>query len=174
MKVKEEIIEGLEQAFDQLGSWLSEHPDAKFSQGPAGKWTTGQHIDHLIRSMQPLTMALNLPKPQIQMMFGEPNREGRTYEEVVEKYQAKLAAGGASSGQYDPKEIPAQEKHPLVEELMNQKTSLQETIAQWEEADLDAYLLPHPLMGKMLVREMLFFTVYHTRHHTRNLVENYA
>jgi hypothetical protein len=25
--------------------------------------------------------------------------------------------------------------------------------------------LPHPLLGKLTVREMLFFTLYHQRHH---------
>ena len=39
-----------------------------------------------------------------------------------------------------------------------------------DTADLDAVLLPHPLLGKLTVREMLFFTVYHVQHH-RALVE---
>jgi uncharacterized damage-inducible protein DinB len=36
---------------------------------------------------------------------------------------------------------------------------------RWSERALDARQLPHPLLGKLTVREMLFFTLYHNRHH---------
>ena len=32
---------------------------------------------------------------------------------------------------------------------------------------LDHYLLPHPLLGKITLREMLFFSAYHIQHHTK-------
>ncbi len=35
----------------------------------------------------------------------------------------------------------------------------------WSEHALDLYRLPHPLLGKLTVREMLLFTVYHNAHH---------
>ncbi len=38
-------------------------------------------------------------------------------------------------------------------------------IPGWSEAALDRYRLPHPLLGKLTVREMLFFTLYHNAHH---------
>jgi hypothetical protein len=38
-------------------------------------------------------------------------------------------------------------------------------VARWPENALDRRLLPHPLLGRLTVREMLFFTVYHNRHH---------
>jgi hypothetical protein len=36
---------------------------------------------------------------------------------------------------------------------------------RWSEAELDAYRLPHPLLGRLSVREMMFFTLLHNRHH---------
>ncbi|NBX80802.1 MAG: DinB family protein, partial [Flavobacteriales bacterium] len=33
------------------------------------------------------------------------------------------------------------------------------------EDDLDKYVLPHPLLGKLTLREMLCFTIYHVKHH---------
>jgi hypothetical protein len=45
-------------------------------------------------------------------------------------------------------------------------------IGQWSEKNLDAYLLPHPLLGKITVREMLFFTTFHTDHHL-NIMQKY-
>jgi hypothetical protein len=39
----------------------------------------------------------------------------------------------------------------------------------WREADLDRYLLPHPLLGKLTLREMLHFTLYHNYHHVQSV-----
>ena len=36
---------------------------------------------------------------------------------------------------------------------------------RWSDADLDSVLLPHPLLGKVTVREMLYFTIHHVQHH---------
>jgi hypothetical protein len=30
---------------------------------------------------------------------------------------------------------------------------------------LDEYLLPHPLIGKLTIREILYFTIYHNLRH---------
>ena len=43
-------------------------------------------------------------------------------------------------------------------------------VDRWSDEDLDNTLLPHPLLGKLTVREMLFFTIHHVQHHQR-LVE---
>jgi uncharacterized damage-inducible protein DinB len=47
-------------------------------------------------------------------------------------------------------------------------------IAQWPETALDARRLPHPLIGRLTVREMLLFTVYHNRHHLENVQRRFA
>lgn len=43
--------------------------------------------------------------------------------------------------------------------------SLTSTMEQWEDAALDQYLAPHPLLGKITLRELGYFTIYHTEHH---------
>ena len=40
------------------------------------------------------------------------------------------------------------------------------------EKELDQYMLPHPILGKVTYREMLYFTMYHVNHHY-SLVKNY-
>ena len=42
-------------------------------------------------------------------------------------------------------------------------------LSSWSESKLDTYLLPHPLLGKLTLREMLFFSVYHIEHHLKLL-----
>ncbi|MEM7369371.1 MAG: DinB family protein [Bacteroidota bacterium] len=173
VQTKHDIIQEIDQRFDRLFQWLEQQPAERFSQGPEGKWTTGQHISHLIKSTKPLNMALRLPKIQLKAMFGKPNRPLRSYDEVVQRYQEKLAGGGVSTAQFVAEESKATDKSGLIAELDKERGKLTKIIAKWEEEKLDKYLLPHPLLGKMLIREMLFFTIYHTEHHTKSLEDKY-
>ncbi len=43
------------------------------------------------------------------------------------------------------------------------------SVPSWSETSLDRYRLPHPLLGRLTVREMLFFTLGHGLHHARNV-----
>ena len=42
---------------------------------------------------------------------------------------------------------------------------LNEQIDEWKEDDLKSYQLPHPVLGKLSIKEMIFFTIIHTDHH---------
>ena len=44
-------------------------------------------------------------------------------------------------------------------------TAVHTTTHSWGELALDRYRLPHPLLGRLTVREMLLFTLYHSVHH---------
>jgi len=33
------------------------------------------------------------------------------------------------------------------------------------DTQLDQYIAPHPLLGKITLRELGYFTIYHTQHH---------
>jgi hypothetical protein len=36
---------------------------------------------------------------------------------------------------------------------------------KWADSQLDQYIVPHPLLGKITLRELCYFTIYHTYHH---------
>jgi len=172
---KEEIIEGLDATYKKLVNWLNEQEDNKFEASPMeGKWTTGQHVDHLIKSTRPINMSMRLPKLQLRMMFGKPNREGRTYEEIKAKYKVKLAENnGQTTTRFEPKNIRNEEKEALIEKLTIEKDQLDEILSRWRDKDLNGYLLPHPLLGKMTMREIILFTILHTQHHLDILEKMY-
>jgi len=46
-------------------------------------------------------------------------------------------------------------------------------IKNYNEANLDKYIIPHPLLGKLTLREMLFFTIHHNEHHL-DLIKKYS
>ena len=171
---KEEIIAQLEAKYDQLIRWLEAHEDLHFDRAPeAGKWSTGQHVRHLIQSTQPINQALRMPRIALRSMFGTNNREERTYDELVAKYHTKLAAGGTASGRFQPEEIQNDQKVELIDELRTELGRLTAIIAEWREKKMSELLLPHPLLGKLTIREMLYFTVYHTEHHFKILDKRY-
>lgn len=174
MQNKEAIIEQLEISYHKLIHWLGDQSETQFTVSPAPeKWTTGQHADHLIKSTLPLNSVFKMPRFTIKAMFGKPNRDSRSYDEIVEKYLQKLKEGGVASGRFLPKEVQVADKYKIMAELTLEKEKLQNVLRNWREADLDKYLIPHPLLGKLTVREMFYFTIYHTEHHTAILRKQY-
>ena len=61
----------------------------------------------------------------------------------------------------------------MLESFQKQGEELAAIVRNWSAEDLDNYLLPHPLLGKMLIREFLLWMIYHNYHHLNNLKSNY-
>jgi hypothetical protein len=91
----------------------------------------------------------------------------RSYEEVVRRYEDKLAAGGRASGRFVPPLQPVHTVERMRADLRKLVGRLGTRVGKWSERKLDNILLPHPLLGKLTVREMLYFTAYHVDHHQR-------
>lgn len=101
-----------------------------------------------------------MPKFVLIILFGKTNRSSRTYDELVIKYEAKLTAGGKASRPFIPLPVSFEKKDELVKKYVQQKQKLIPKIEKQSEADLDKYILPHPLLGKITLREMLYFTIH--------------
>jgi DinB superfamily len=145
-------------------------PAEEWNTSHHGKWSAAQHLDHILRAVGPVNMAMALPKWLLRLAFGKPNRPVRSYEALVQRYQEKLAAGGRASGRFVPPAVPIRSVQQMSRTLQELITSMTARVGHWSDADLDTTLLPHPLLGKLTVREMLFFTIYHVQHH-QHLVE---
>lgn len=141
----------------------------QFVEAPNGKWSAGQNLDHLNKSLSPVNLALRLPRFVLRWLFGKPNRKPRSYDELVERYHQKLAAGGRASGQFIPPGIRIDQKENLINRFRKETRTMSKLMSHCREDQLDNYLLPHPLLGKLTLREMLFFSVYHIKHHSESL-----
>lgn len=169
---KEDIQQAIEKSFSELIEWVDNQADKYFEQEVEGKWSAGQQLDHLVRSTRPVSMALRLPKFIIRIVGGKPNRPSRSYDGVIQKYKDALAKGGKASDPYIPAVIKLNKKKSLLDLFHYQGNKLAKGVNHWTEAQLDNYLLPHPLIGKTTVREMLFFTIYHTEHHLNSMQQS--
>ena len=172
---KQDIADLLEQKHQELFDWLNNQPNENWEKGPEGKWTIGQHILHLVNSLQLLNNALSYPRFFLKYKFGVSNREGRDYETVAKKYQQKLSENQDRARTFNQnlKKPTLKEKEYLLSRFQIQQKKLQYKTRKISDKNLDTLVIPHPLMGKMTVREIIMWTVYHTEHHYTTLKDNY-
>lgn len=162
---KEEIIKRSKEIFSQFTDTCLQIPDEKFFFQPKEKWSIAQNADHLIRAIKTTRLAYSLPKFVVRTVSGKPNRPSRSYEELVAKYKLKLEQGGKATGRYIPK-VPGERKFLLMQHWQKRNEKYLESLdLKWKDAQLDQYLAPHPLLGKITLRELCYFTIYHTEHH---------
>lgn len=169
-----EIQSQLRQSHAAFANTVSALSATEFTQHLPEKWSAGLQLEHIFLSVKPLRMALRLPKLVLQLLMGKANRNSRSFDEVVQKYQAKLQSGGRATGRFVPKAVPIEQKEKLLAGLQKQVDGLCAAIDNFTETDLDTYLIPHPLLGRMTVREMLYFTIYHVQHHEKITIKNAA
>lgn len=162
---KEEIIERLKDGFAEVESALHAAEDRLLFSRKDRKWSAAENTEHLVLSVRPLALAFRLPKFVLRF-FGKPNRPVRTYDELVARYQSKLGAGGKATPAFVPK-ITTTGKQALLLRYQKTNQKLIASLGSWKDGDFDRLLLPHPLLGKLIVREMLYFTIYHTQHHLK-------
>jgi hypothetical protein len=164
----DEIVAALDQARADGSAYWSSFSTEQFFANPGEHWSPSDHVRHLMKSIRPLTKALAMPRLALRLMFGTPRRASSTYEELRERYQKLLDEGGRA-GRFAPS--PHQEsdrdawRHALLAQFDQTCAALRTAVMRWPDAKLDAYQVPHPLLGKLTVREMLYFTAYHQQHH---------
>ncbi|MEZ4792185.1 MAG: DinB family protein [Gelidibacter sp.] len=172
---KESIADLLQEKNQALLQYLEQQEPEKWQQGPQGKWTTGQQALHLLQSIKPLNDALSMPKFLLRYKFGKANREVRDYESVVQRYQERLkeAQGKTFRGSQNMKVPSLKDKEYILCRLQVENKKLQYKTRKMSDKNLDTLVLPHPLMGKMPVREIIMWTAHHIGHHTKTLQETY-
>lgn len=164
---QEELVDLLNVKHESLSDYLITHQDSKWNEGPPGKWKTNEHVLHLIQSIQPLRKALTIPKFVLRYKFGKSNRSLRTMDQVINKYKTKLSQnpGVVSPLSVDMDRATAQSKKELIADFQSEKNKLVTKVEKWTDSHLEQYILPHPLMGRMPIKELLMWTAYHAEHH---------
>jgi hypothetical protein len=149
--------------------YVNKQSETQFISSLNDKWSVGQNVEHLIKSLSPVNLALLLPGFVLRFQFGKPNRKPRTYQELVNRYHEKLQAGGRASARFIPPPVLWVDKDKKVTAFIHETNTMTKRLNSWSESQLDSYLLPHPLLGKLTLREMLFFSGYHIEHHLKLL-----
>jgi len=172
---KAEIIDGLRGKYNAFSDYVTDlnKDDFEFSLN-GEKWGAGQQIEHLCLSVEPLVKGLRAPEFVMKAMFGKAEHPSAIYDELVARYRSELAAGGTAPASFRPDEIPFERKEEFVGKLRELVNKLCDKIEKYEEDKLDQLVLPHPLLGKLTMREMFYFTIYHGEHHHKLTAANLA
>ena len=157
------------QSFIKFITTLSEE-DFYFS--PPNKWTAGQQLDHICRATSLLPLGLRLPSSVTRLIFGKLKRPATSYNELVRKYLTVLANGGKASGFFIPKRVSVNKRERLIAKLLQNISKISNALENYSEEQLDKKILPHPLLGKLTAREMMYFTLYHVDHHKEKAKQN--
>ena len=160
---KTELQERLIRNHAAFADFIRSLSDVLANHAMPGKWTPIQQLSHIVKSVSPVKLALSLPKFILPLFFGRANRPSRSYDELVDKYKSKLAAGGKSTTRFLPD--TSCERDRLLQAVEQHVKVLCKKVDRFSEQELDQLLLPHPLLGKLTLREMLYFTIYHVEHH---------
>ena len=167
---KQEILHKLAEGFSIIDDTLRKVDDNVFYIRKDNKWSIAENCKHLSLSVKPLNMAFSLPNFTL-LFFGKLNRPARDYDEIKNKYYQKLAEGAVATPQFIPEKISVENsKTDLINELKKINDSFLKKVDDFTEEDLDKYLIPHPVLGKLTIREMLYFTICHTLHHQKAIL----
>ncbi|HUO87102.1 MAG TPA: DinB family protein [Thermoanaerobaculia bacterium] len=169
-----ELVRGHRELYPLLADDLEPLAPAVFFAPQGDKWSPAEHVDHLVRSVRPMTAVLRWPRPVLRVLFGKTGGS-RPTEELVDRYLGRLASGAGARGRYLPAtaeaEASADGQRRLLRRCRRLGDEVGDALAGWREGDLDRYRLPHPLLGRLSVREMVAWALYHGRHHHRRILE---
>jgi uncharacterized damage-inducible protein DinB len=167
-EIRQAVYDIMRRTSDLVESINSENFIAK---PIADKWSIAEEFDHLLKSNVAICSSLKRKPIVYQWKFGKPNRPLRNFDEVQTRYNERLAsvAGAVAPSPFISKEGQKFNKEEMLKFWESTINKLEKRIKQWSDKQLDRTLLPHPLLGKLMVREMLFFMVMHTEHHYLSL-----
>lgn len=168
---RDEIVRALADAEREVAAFFGGLSPEDFVRREGEAWTPAEHLRHLDRSVRAVTRGLEYPRWVLRLRFGRSKQPSRGYDEVRSVYRARLAAGGKSTPEFvPPREDVAADyvgvyRERLLERWADANARMRAALERWPEEALDRIGMPHPLLGRLTVREMLFFTLYHDGHH---------
>lgn len=165
----EEIRVRIGEVRDELAAWFAEAPaDALFHRQP-GAWAAIDDLRHLVRVNAALVKGLGYPRMVLRVRFGRPARRSWSYERLAVIYDALLTTGVKSPAAFDPRTGVVADRVAYRETVLERwravNGELLGRVAALTERRADRAALPHPGLGLLTLREMLFFTIHHDLHH---------
>ncbi|MFN8529304.1 MAG: DinB family protein [Anaerolineae bacterium] len=178
---KSQLIDQLRQIQQDISATVQAMPLDHFNrEGADGTWSASGYLKHLILSVKPLAKGLKLGSEGVMRLSGTPDHPSRTYPDLVAVYQAGIAAGVRA--ELSPSVVPVNYRLPegieagsaaeqtyLIETWNEANDRLIAALEGWEDAQFDTHQLPHPAIGLLTVREILYFTVHHNTLHGNDI-----
>lgn len=172
MESRESLIQSFKELRAEHSRFWESLPNNEFFTTDGTHWSAAENVSHLATSTRTVAKAMRLPKWLLRILFGTADRN-RSFDEIHNAYLARLNQG-AQAGKYTPPPESAvknaeQRRAELMHDWQAAWDSLLKSLESWTDEQLGRLRLPHPILGKLSVREMLYFTLYHHQHHQGNV-----
>ena len=175
------LISDVQSVFGEIADWYQGQADVDLNKVVrVGKWNAAGHLYHLVKTTSAINMGMQMSKEILESQFGTCDRAERDFMQQHKFYLETLAAIVDSGKIVKPplNVVPEEgrlfEAESLLKRLKEGGDDFCSLLQNWSEEELGIYLVPHPLMGKLTLREITYFTIFHTNHHLENLKENYS
>lgn len=171
INMKREIINQINTQYSKFIKYLQDLDEEEFEFRHEEKWSAREQLEHIIMCIKPLVKVYGMQKKVIKENFGSTNLSNKSYQGVMDEYLEKLNTGGKAPQQYVPGNNKKEERNELIEMLTSLIEELNFNVNTCEETELETLLVPHPLLGKITLKEMLYNAIYHVQHHQAQIVE---
>ena len=159
------IIKSLDEAVIQFNELVNNLNKDEFEMNVNGRWSAGQDLVHLIKVLRIVNIGFTLPKPILSLMYGKNKNGKRSFEHLQQLYKNALEGGAKAPTIYVPKPVAYIEKDNLIQKHVSLNKSFIDKLNNHTQYELDSYMLPHPILGKISLGELAIFTSFHTSHH---------
>ena len=164
-----ELLDKFQQQHLAILVYTGQLGEQQYVYSQEGKWTAGQQISHLFLCLQTISGAL-ASKTMIEGKFGLRTRKKMDYNEVIHTYKAGLQNGGKALERFLPPPVTIEEKSLTEDSLRGILALLQ--LQHYTEDELDTYMLPHPFLGLLTIREFFYLMTFHASHHQEQIEKN--
>lgn len=162
---QEQIIIELNGAYTRFNQFINSLTEPELLFSYEHKWNALQQLQHIVLCVAPLVHLSGMPAETIAQQFGRVSKEGRSYDTLLQEYVEKLAEGGKAPERFLPEIVSPDQKISLNNKLAGMIQELVKRIGNFNEQELDTLAIPHPLLGVLSFREMLYNAIYHVQHH---------
>ena len=167
-----ELRAAILESHTDFALYLQSLPLETFLSPIQNTWSPLQHTQHVMTPEKLLagTIAARKFKPLETPVIS------RSYEEVAAAYREALKTTTFTSNPFPPPEYAGLDaleatRGLFLSEWLQSGATLEASLAEYSDAELDAFEGRHPAMGMLPLREFLIFMVYHVAHHRAALEE---
>jgi hypothetical protein len=169
---KQEIINLTNEKYQSFINYINSLTNEDYLFRYQQKWTAENQLEHMVICSKPIAKVFSMDKLMIEQNFGLTDKGSRSYDVLLNHYYRELKEGGKAPERFVPEPKSQNQKETLIAKLTGLVKDLSAGINNFTEKELDALLIPHPLLGNLTLREMLYNAIYHVQHHHQQTIQH--
>jgi uncharacterized damage-inducible protein DinB len=170
---KSELITALETQKLEFQSFLSSIPNKQFFDGSSEKWSIAHHLKHITSVINRIATGLLNPGALPKREPATPSRDfatmHQTYLETLRNTPSETLRQLGSRVTLEERQDLDAYKTQMISSFADAVGNFNAALEGFDEASLEQLGMPHPLLGIISTREMVFFTVFHNTHHQNGI-----